>query len=286
MVGDGIQDYGCPPDGPPVAGPCVHGAQPGRRKSGDVRRGAGRAGGHGPSRSAARRTRKRRWQSRRPARPGEGSVPFALARRRIYGSESVCRPGDHRPPRRGHLRRSTVRRSGSATARSPTSSPSWAGARHRGRPGQGFLVEKGNPGYHARVIEDEALLRAGLASGDRRSRVSVAEAENQLPGANSFIDCANVLVSTRSRCAWMALDHAVAGADAALSYARRRVRFKEAPGQLPDRAATGWCTCWPTSPRCSCTACRSPGSPRRPATWPRPWPGWRSCTTPSKVAAC
>ena len=50
-------------------------------------------------------------------------------------------------------------------------------------------------------------------------------AENRLPGANSFKDCAAVLTGTRSACAWMALGHAVAGFDAALTYAKRRTQF-------------------------------------------------------------
>src|ERR1700736_3177689 len=78
---------------------------------------------------------------------------------------------------------------------------------------KGFLVEKGTPGYHARVMEGKASLRA------------VWQAENRRPGANSFKDCARVLTGTRSACAWMALGHAVSGFDAALTYAKRRKQF-------------------------------------------------------------
>ena len=48
---------------------------------------------------------------------------------------------------------------------------------------------------------------------------------NRLPGANTFADCADVLATTRSDCAWMALGHAVAGFDAALSYTKTRKQF-------------------------------------------------------------
>jgi glutaryl-CoA dehydrogenase len=89
---------------------------------------------------------------------------------------------------------------------------------------KGFLVEKGTPGYQARVIEGKGSLRAVWQAEITLEGVRVP-AENRLPGANSFADCAQVLVGTRSACAWMALGHAVAGADAALSYARRRVQF-------------------------------------------------------------
>jgi glutaryl-CoA dehydrogenase len=50
-------------------------------------------------------------------------------------------------------------------------------------------------------------------------------AESRLPYARSFRDTSDVLASTRATCAWAALGHAVAGFDAALSYARRRVQF-------------------------------------------------------------
>jgi glutaryl-CoA dehydrogenase len=89
---------------------------------------------------------------------------------------------------------------------------------------KGFLVEKGSAGYEARVIEGKGSLRAiWQAEIDLKDvRVPV---ENRLPGANSFKDTASVLVETRSSCAWMALGHAVAGFDAALTYAKRRHQF-------------------------------------------------------------
>ena len=89
---------------------------------------------------------------------------------------------------------------------------------------KGFLVEKGTPGYNARVMEGKGSLRAvwqaEIALGDVR-----VPAANKLPGANSFKDTAAVLVTTRAACAWMALGHAVAGYDAALTYAKRRTQF-------------------------------------------------------------
>jgi len=89
---------------------------------------------------------------------------------------------------------------------------------------KGFLVEKGSAGYEARVIEGKGSLRAiWQAEIDLKDvRVPV---ENRLPGASSFKDTATVLVETRSSCAWMALGHAVAGFDAALTYAKRRHQF-------------------------------------------------------------
>jgi glutaryl-CoA dehydrogenase len=89
---------------------------------------------------------------------------------------------------------------------------------------KGFLVEKGAPGYRAEVIEGKGSLRAVWQAQIALEGVRVP-AENRLPGANSFADCARVLVGTRSACAWMALGHAVAGAEAALSYSKRRKQF-------------------------------------------------------------
>ena len=89
---------------------------------------------------------------------------------------------------------------------------------------KGFLIEKGTAGYHARVMEGKASLRAVWQAEIRLDAVRVP-AENRPPGANSFKDCAAVLTGTRSACAWMALGHAVSGFDAALTYAKRRTQF-------------------------------------------------------------
>ncbi len=89
---------------------------------------------------------------------------------------------------------------------------------------KGFLVEKGTPGFQARVMDGKGALRAVWQADIELEGVRVP-AENRLPDANSFADCAKVLVATRSLCAWMALGHAVAGFDAAMAYAQRRKQF-------------------------------------------------------------
>ena len=89
---------------------------------------------------------------------------------------------------------------------------------------KGFLVEKGTPGYHATVMTGKASLRAVWQAEINFEEMRVP-AENRLPGANSFKDCARVLTGTRMACAWMALGHAVAGFDVALTYAKRRKQF-------------------------------------------------------------
>jgi glutaryl-CoA dehydrogenase len=89
---------------------------------------------------------------------------------------------------------------------------------------KGFLVEKGTPGYDARRIEGKGSLRAVWQAEIDLRDVRVP-AENKLPGANSFKNTGEVLVTTRAACAWSALGHAVAGYDAALTYAQRRTQF-------------------------------------------------------------
>jgi glutaryl-CoA dehydrogenase len=89
---------------------------------------------------------------------------------------------------------------------------------------QGFLVEKGSPGYQARVIEGKGSLRAVWQAQITLEGVRVP-ADNRLPGAASFRDTARVLAGTRSTCAWAALGHAVAAYETALTYVKHRHQF-------------------------------------------------------------
>jgi len=89
---------------------------------------------------------------------------------------------------------------------------------------QGFLVEKGTPGYDAQVIEGKGSLRAIWQAQISLTDV-VVPAENRLPLAHSFKDTAQVLAGTRSTCAWAALGHAVAAYETALTYSKRRTQF-------------------------------------------------------------
>ena len=89
---------------------------------------------------------------------------------------------------------------------------------------QGFLVDQGTPGYHAKVIEGKGSLRAIWQAHIILDEVRVP-VENRLPGAASFKDTGRVLAATRSACAWSALGHAVAAYEAALTYSKRRHQF-------------------------------------------------------------
>jgi glutaryl-CoA dehydrogenase len=110
---------------------------------------------------------------------------------------------------------------------------------------QGFLVEKGTPGFTTRTIIGKGSLRAVWQADIDLDQVRIP-AGNRLPGARTFADCATVLAGTRSSCAWTALGHAVAGAEAALSYAKRRVQFGKTPSPASKSSSTGWFTCSPT----------------------------------------
>jgi glutaryl-CoA dehydrogenase len=89
---------------------------------------------------------------------------------------------------------------------------------------QGFLVERGTPGYQAEVITGKGSLRAIWQAQIKLEGVRVP-VENRLELANSFKDTTRVLAGTRVTCAWAALGHAVAAYDTALTYAKRRVQF-------------------------------------------------------------
>ena len=89
---------------------------------------------------------------------------------------------------------------------------------------KGFLVERGTPGFDARVIEGKGSVRSVWQADIELSSVRVA-AGNRLPGANSFKDAGRVLASTRLTVAFGALGHAVGSYDAALSYCRERRQF-------------------------------------------------------------
>lgn len=88
----------------------------------------------------------------------------------------------------------------------------------------GFVIEKGMPGFSATVITGKTAKRSVLNADISMNDVFVPEA-NRLQGANSFRDVARVLTATRVGVAWEAVGHAVACYEAALSYAKQREQF-------------------------------------------------------------
>jgi glutaryl-CoA dehydrogenase len=137
-----------------------------------------------------------------------------------HGSDSVALESTARRDGDGFVLNGAKRWIGNATIADVV--VVWA----RGEDGQvqGFLVEKGTPGYDARVIEGKGSLRA-IWQADIELTDVVVPAENRLPDAKSFRDAARVLAGTRSTCAWAALGHGVAAYETALTYSKRRTQF-------------------------------------------------------------
>jgi glutaryl-CoA dehydrogenase len=91
----------------------------------------------------------------------------------------------------------------------------------------GFLVEKGTPGFEAKVMTGKVAKRAVWQADITLSGARVPVA-NRLAGSHSFKDTARVLTATRSGVAWEAIGHAVAAYEIALAYARERKQFGKA----------------------------------------------------------
>lgn len=89
-----------------------------------------------------------------------------------------------------------------------------------------FLVEKGTPGFHTRVITGKVSQRAVLQAEIRLENVRVAT-DARLPSANDFQDFTRILTNSRCWVAWTALGHAMACYEHALAYAKQRVQFRK-----------------------------------------------------------
>jgi glutaryl-CoA dehydrogenase len=88
----------------------------------------------------------------------------------------------------------------------------------------GFLVEKGTPGFEATVIGGKISKRALLNADIKLTNVLVPET-NRLQNAGSFKDTAVVLKNTRYGVAWEAAGHAMAAFEIARDYAIKRQQF-------------------------------------------------------------
>jgi len=217
LVGDGIDGYGCPEMDPLAAGLVTM----------ELHRGDGSLGTFlGVQAGLAMRSiamlgseeQKQRWLPSMATLDTLGA--FALTEP-DHGSDSVALETSARRDGDSYLIDGTKKWIGNGTIADVV--VVWARDAADGQV-KGFLVEKGTPGYHARLIEGKGSLRAVWQAEIRLDGVRVP-ASSRLPHAQSFRDTAAVLASTRATCAWAALGHAVAGFDAALSYARRRTQF-------------------------------------------------------------
>ena len=88
----------------------------------------------------------------------------------------------------------------------------------------GFVVEKGSPGYEARVMTGKLSKRAVWQAEITLDGVRVPVA-NRLAKSKTFQDTAKVLTATRYGVAWEALGHGLAVYEAALTYAKERTQF-------------------------------------------------------------
>jgi len=217
LVGDGIEGYGCPDMDPLAAGLVTM----------ELHRGDGSLGTFlGVQAGLAMRSiamlgseeQKQRWLPAMARLDAVGA--FALTEPN-HGSDSVALETTARGDGDSYLINGTKKWIGNGTIADVI--VVWARDSDDGQV-KGFLVEKGTPGYNARLIEGKGSLRAVWQAEIALDGVRVP-AESRLPYARSFRDTAAVLASTRATCAWAALGHAVAGFDAALSYAGRRTQF-------------------------------------------------------------
>jgi glutaryl-CoA dehydrogenase len=217
IVGDGLAGYGCPPMSPVAAGLINM----------ELNRGDGSLGTfHAVQAGLAMRSiwmlgseeQKQRWLP--PMARLERLGAFALTEPR-HGSDAVALETSAVPDGDGYLLTGEKRWIGNGTIADVV--VVWARDTTDGKV-RGFLVEKGSPGYEARVIEGKASVRAIWQAHIRLTDVRVP-AGNVLPGARSFKDAGRVLASTRIAVAWAALGHAVAAYEAALSYANQRTQF-------------------------------------------------------------
>jgi glutaryl-CoA dehydrogenase len=88
-----------------------------------------------------------------------------------------------------------------------------------------YVVEKGTPGFDPSTviggkIGKRAVWQAEIALTDVR-----VPSENKLEGARTFADATRVLDQTRGGAAWECVGHAMAGVEAAVSYAAEREQF-------------------------------------------------------------
>jgi len=217
LVGDGIEGYGCPPMDALSAG-LVHM---------ELNRGDGSLGTFlGVQAGLAMKSiamlgseeQKQRWLP--PMARCEALGAFALTEP-DHGSDSIALETSARRDGESYVLNGSKKWIGNGTIADVV--VVWARDTDDGQV-KGFLVEKGTQGYRARRIEGKGSLRAVWQAEIELEDVRVP-AENVLPGGRSFKDTGAVLATTRGSCAWMALGHAVAGYEAALTYAGRRKQF-------------------------------------------------------------
>ncbi len=90
---------------------------------------------------------------------------------------------------------------------------------------RGFLVEKGMPGFSARLIEHKFSLRASVTSVLNFDNVEVPEG-NLLPGTEGLKSALICLNEARYGIAWGSVGAAIACYETALNHAKSRIQFQ------------------------------------------------------------
>jgi glutaryl-CoA dehydrogenase len=88
----------------------------------------------------------------------------------------------------------------------------------------GYVVEKGTPGFDPQLIAGKTALRCVQNAQITLTDVRVP-AENRLANSHTFRDTEKVLLASRFCVAWEALGSAIAGYETALAYAQQRHQF-------------------------------------------------------------
>ena len=94
--------------------------------------------------------------------------------------------------------------------------------------GQGFLVEKGTPGFKSWDVHGKLSLRASITSGLSFTDCEIP-AENVLPGVEGLRGPLSCLTQARYGIGWGAIGAAMACYQTALEYAKTRRQFENKP---------------------------------------------------------
>jgi len=217
IIGGGIEGYGCPAMSPLAAG-LVHM---------EINRGDGSLGAFLVIQSGlvmkaihllGSDEQRQRWLPRLARLDAFGA--FALTEPR-HGSDSVALEATARRDRDEYVISGHKRWIGNASFADVT--VVWARDSDDGQV-RGFLVEKGTPGFRTEVIHKKASVRAVWQTDVTLAQARIP-AGNRLPGASTFKDAGRVLAASRNLVAWMALGHALAAYECALTYAAERLQF-------------------------------------------------------------
>ena len=217
IVGDGIEGYGCPPMSPIASGLINM----------ELSRGDGSLGTFlGVQSGLAMRSiamlgteeQKQRWLPGMAALEHIGA--FALTEPE-HGSDSVGLEASVRRDGGAYVLSGHKRWIGNGSIADVV--VVWARDTDDGAV-KGLLLEKGTPGFEARVMTGKGSVRAVWQAELTFTDVRIPVAD-KLPGANTFKDAGVVLAATRNSVAWAALGHAVAAYEVALTYCGQRVQF-------------------------------------------------------------